>query len=90
MRTLGTLTLCFLLAACATMSNTAEQDYVWTCVDACKATLPPQCQVDSVDATGRYSVYCINTLANLDGFDRCMQQQYRDRPYGTWLKERAR
>jgi hypothetical protein len=25
-RTLGTLRLCFTLAACATMSNTAEQD----------------------------------------------------------------
>ena len=80
----------FVLAGCATMKNTPQQDYVWSCVEACKAEVPPQCQIVNVDTDGRYSGSCVGTLANLGNFDRCMQKQYRERPYSVWLKEQGR
>ena len=82
--------LCFVLAGCAAMQNTPPQDYVWSCVETCKAEIPPQCQIVNVDTDGRYSGSCIGTLANLGNFDRCMQTQFKERPYGVWLKERAK
>jgi hypothetical protein len=50
----GTLTryaivgLAPVLVGCATMQNTPKQDYVWSCVEACKAEIPPQCQIVNV------------------------------------------
>ena len=82
--------LCVALGGCATLKNAPEQDYVWSCVEACKADIPPQCQVENVDTNGRYYASCINTLANLDSFERCMQRRYKERPYDVWLKERAK
>ena len=80
----------FVLAGCATVQNTPQQDYVWACVTDCKASLPPQCQVDNVAPDGRVSARCDATLANLDSFKRCLDERYRDRPYAQWLKERGR
>jgi len=82
--------LCLALVGCASIKNTPQQDYVWSCVDACKADIPPQCQINTVDTDGRYSGGCVGTLANLDNFNRCMQRQYQERPYSVWLKERAK
>jgi hypothetical protein len=82
--------LCFALAGCATMKNTPQQDYVWSCVEGCKAEIPPQCQVVNVATDGRISATCHATLANWGNFDRCMQQQRKERPYREWLKERGK
>jgi hypothetical protein len=96
MRTVRTLVrqaglgLCIALGGCASMKNTPQQDYVWSCVEACKLAIPPQCQVENVDATGRYFVNCMGTLANMDSFQRCMQTQFNERPYAVWLNERAK
>jgi hypothetical protein len=80
-----------LLAACASMQNTPQQDYVWTCVEACKTQIPPQCRVTRVDTAGRYYGSCTGTLANWDkDFTSCMREQYQAHPYREWLKANGR
>lgn len=92
----GTLTryaivgLGLVLVGCAAMQNTPKQEYVWSCIEACKAEIPPQCQVVNVNTEGRTSSSCTGTIANWDKFSDCMQQQYKQRPYAAWLKERAK
>jgi hypothetical protein len=44
----------------------------------------------NVDIEGQTSSSCAGSLANWDTFSACMQQQYKDRPYAAWLKERAK
>jgi hypothetical protein len=78
------------LAGCATIKNTPQQDYVWSCVEACKAKLPPQCQVGSVDTDGQISYLCMGTRANLDEFTQCVQTQQEERPFAAWQKDRAK
>jgi malonyl CoA-acyl carrier protein transacylase len=78
------------LVGCATMQNTPMQEYVWSCIEACKTEVPPQCQIVNVNPEGQVSSSCAGTLANLDKFSACMQQQYNERPYAAWLKERAK
>ncbi len=92
----GTLTryaivgLAPVFVGCATMQNTPKQDYAWACIEACKAEVPPQCQIVNVDMEGQASSSCVGTLANWDKFSACMQQQYKERPYDAWLKERTK
>lgn len=92
----GTLTryamvgLGLVLVGCASMQNTPKQEYVWSCIEACKAEMPPQCQIVNVNTEGGTSSSFVGTFANLDKFNGCMQQQYKERPYTAWLKERAK
>jgi hypothetical protein len=78
------------LVGCATMRNTPEQEYVWSCIEACKAEIPPQCRNVNVNAEGHTSSSCAGTIANWDKFSGCMQQQYKERPYTAWLTTRPR
>ena len=82
--------LALALCGCATMQNTPKQEYVWSCIEACKAEIPPQCQIVGVNMEGGTSTSCVGTLANWDKFSGCMQREYDKRPYAAWLKERAK
>jgi len=82
--------LCITLMGCAGLQNSPQQEYAWTCIEACRADLPPQCQIESVSTEGRIAGLCTSgSLANWDNFNRCLAKQYRERPYNVWLKERG-
>jgi len=75
--------LALLMDGCATAKNTPQQDYVWACIDACKAELPPQCNITGVNTDGHISSLCQGALANMDNFNRCLQGQYKQQPYAA-------
>jgi hypothetical protein len=60
----GSVGLCFVIAGCATLRNTPKQDYAWSCIEACRTEIPPQCQVVSVKTGIPSTAACRSSTTN--------------------------
>ena len=69
-----------LFTGCVTMQNTPAQERTWAACEFCKAEMPPQCQVERVESSGRYWTGCPGTFANMGNFHRCMNEYFRSNP----------
>lgn len=82
-----------LLAGCASLRNTPQQDYVWAMWDQCKATGElgtSTLVIDRVEADGRYWTNTTVGPAEVEWpvLQRCMNKQFRAHPYPDWLRAR--
>jgi len=75
------------LAGCATLKNTPQQDYVWEMGGICDSQ-SAFWKMQSVRADGSYTVRgATNGPPGSHDYLACMQQQMKARPYGQWLRE---
>ena len=85
----GLATLVALLAGCASIQNTPQQDYVWEMGRICDDRIF-EYKMERVEPDGRYWIRGIPNStggARAPYFD-CMNEQYRAHPYLGWLKAR--
>jgi hypothetical protein len=80
-----------LFSGCASIGNTAKQDYVWEMGRVCDTRIF-EYKLERVEADGRY---WIRGIPNSTGGARrpyfeCMTEQFQAHPYLAWLKERQR
>ncbi len=79
------VTLVVLLAGCASVQNTPQQDYVWEMGRNCNTTTLYMTQVDS---DGRHRVQGASNVIHFTPYFDCMKLQFRVHPYLDWLKAR--
>lgn len=79
-----------LLAGCATLKNTSEQDYVREMGRICDARVPFW-KMDEVRADGSYVIRgATNAPPGRDDYFACMKEQFGRQPYGRWLALNSR
>jgi hypothetical protein len=76
---LGCLAVGALVAGCATMRNTPEQDLVWSANSACEmeGRVSNNVVITRVEANGRYWIETRNGNAGLPAFIECMNEKMR-------------
>jgi hypothetical protein len=88
MRTACALIAVFLLAGCAALKNTPQQDYVWELGRICDARVAFW-KMEEVRADGSYVVRSAsNAPPGKYDYQDCMAEQMKAKPYGQWLSER--
>src|SRR6266852_4641032 len=76
-----------IVAGCASMQNTAKQEYVWEMGHICDSRSNTW-YLDKVEPDGRYTVRgAANSIGspNLPYFE-CMKEQFRAHPFSDWVK----
>jgi hypothetical protein len=77
-----------LLAGCASMKNTPQQDYVWEAGRICDGQVAFW-KMERVESDGRYWVRSASNIPpGRDDYFRCMQEQFSRNPYKQWLAQR--
>jgi hypothetical protein len=82
-----------LLAACASMQNTPQQDYVYEMGRTCETEKGiTSTKVERVAPDGRYWIRGRGAGYEQEypRFFACMQEQYKAYPYREWLKAKGR
>ena len=88
MRTDCALIAVLLLAGCAALKNTPQQDYVWDMGRICDSRVSFW-KMEEVRADGSYTVRgASNAPPGWQDYRACMDEQMKARPYGQWLSER--
>jgi len=84
--------LVILLAGCATMRSTPQQDYTWAMWENCKQSLvlSSGLTVNRVEPDGRWWTNSVMGPAESDipKLRECMNAQYKANPHLAWLKAR--
>lgn len=75
------------LAGCASMLNTPQQDYVWAMGQNCSNT---GAYITRVLPDGHYYYGWRGGAYTGPEFRQCMEEQYKARPYREWVKENGR
>jgi len=75
-----------ILAGCASMQNTPQQDYTYAMAQGCSHI--PGVKLDRVEPDGRY--WYIGGPAEWSQFKACMDQEFKTHPFYDWLKAQKR
>jgi hypothetical protein len=89
-RPLYTVLLVILLAGCATLKNTPQQDYIWEQAKVCD-TRTATLRISRISADGK-QVWWQGTMgpweAEIPVYLACLREQYTLHPYLDWIKAR--
>jgi hypothetical protein len=76
-----------LLAGCATLKNTPQQDYVWAVIHACELSVPAQSYFTKVDANGQWHATCSQISSGWGQFTDCARDWKLAHPYREWIEQ---
>ena len=79
-----------ILAGCAMLKNTPQQDYVWEIARVCDAR-SAFWKMEEVKPDGSSTVRgATNAPPGWNDYQACMREQMERKPYGQWVRERSR